>query len=249
MRALLCVAAVSLGCQRAAEAPAVSASPTTGVGPGERGTWQCNGRVYTGVRDIANAPAPTEVWVAPSEISSTRRLAGFTQQEPSGCAQEAIPDPAQWAAVQKALADEASPDGAFEVVATGDGCARLVELRQGGDVQRWEWRRFTTADGWKTRITWDFDAHVRRPTTIDRFSLTVALNRYGEWAKDELHRKRFGDFVYTHYRGEAALYAEQRGATPQRISSDTVTVSCRTDGSNHCDSMEREAHWRFDNPY
>lgn len=244
------------GCHEA-PAPAPPPRPATAkadAAPGERGSWAGTGRRFYGVRDVVDPPPPSEAWREPVlPEGAPKLLEGFSFAAPiTPCpATNDIPDAAQWSAMHASLAAEPAPTGVFEVVALADGCARFVEYRRDGHVLRWELRRFRSG-AWTPRITWDFDPDVTRPTTIDRFSLTVALNRFGEWAKDEVHRKRFTgpqDATYTHYRGEAALYAEQPGAPPRRISSDTATYSCRTDGSNHCDRLEQRAHDFFENPY
>lgn len=254
LRFLAVVGVVLTSCREETRPPALPSE--SGVAPGQKGSWVANGRRYTGVREVENPPPPGEAWVEPKlDAAPPTRLAGFSAAEPGTCADvRAVPDAAQWASMLSALAAEPAPTGVFEVVALADGCARLVEYRAAGTVQRWELRRFGAA-GWEAQITWDFDPGVARPSTIDRFSLTEPLNRFGEWAKGEVHRKRFvanGERVFTHYRGEPAVYAVEPGAPPRRVSSDTPTSSCRLDGSNHCDRPEEQRRWRFDpasNPY
>lgn len=192
---------------------------------------------------------PSEVYVA-AETSRVepRRIEGFTRAEPVACSANAeAPTANQFASLLAALAADPAPDGTLEVVALADGCARLLEVREGGHVRRWELRRFVQS--WTTEITWDFEPGVKRPSTIDRYAFVEPLHRFGEWNGDELHRKRFvrpkGVYDYTHYRGEQALYAQEPGQKPRRIASSATSPRCRADGTNHCDDLEKKRWSRF----
>jgi len=158
-----------------------------------------------------------------------------------------VPTAEQFTMILAALAADPAPDGSVEVIALADGCARLVEVRQGGQVRRWELLRFV--GGSSPAIIWDFEPGLKRPATIDRYAFVEPLHRFGEWAGEELHRKRFvrpnGVYDYTHYRGEQALYAQEPGQKPQRISTNATSPRCRTDGTNHCDDLEKKRWSRF----
>jgi hypothetical protein len=207
------------------------------------------------VRPIDKPPPPSEAWKEP-ELSDAepKRLGGATlEANPAKQCTEPnkIPEEAEYQQALSALAAESATDGVFQVELLANGCARLIEWRKGGEVQRWELRRRVADDEWQRFIQWDFDPGVKRPSTVHRFALTTPLDRFGEWEKDEVHRKRFvfttlpaREETFVHYRGENALFTGT-----QRISSNVPTSSCRRDGSNHCDHLERDAWWRFSNPY
>ena len=219
--------------------------------------WVEGGRRLTGVPEVIDPVPPTEVWAPLADADrAPKRLEAFSQAEPSGCtAPNAIPSPEQFAKLLGALASEPAAVGVFEVVALANGCSRLVEWRAGGEVRRWELRRFWK-DAWVTGVRWDFDPGVKRPSTVDRYGLQSAMHRFGEWAKGEVHQKTFRQLdskqpplQLTHYAGEDALYATGDGAANQRISSNHTTRSCRLDGSNHCDDLEGQAYRWFESPY
>jgi hypothetical protein len=207
-----------------------------------------NGAVVDAGR-LERLDPPVEVYAAVEATGvESRRIKGFTQAEPVGCsASPDVPTVEQFTIVLAALAADPALDGVVEVVLLADGCARLLEFREGGQVRRWELRRFVHV--WTPVITWDFEPGVKRPSTIDRYALVEPLHRFGEWKGDELHRKRFvrpnGVYDYTHYRGEQALYAREPGREPQRISSNGSSPRCRTDGTNHCDDLEKKRWSRF----
>ncbi len=218
-------------------------------------TWTANGRTLTGVPPQNNPAPPSERWAPLAGDRAPTHLDGFGPQTPSGdCANlRAVPTAEQLARVQGALAAAPEADGVFEVVLLADGCARLVEWRTAGDVRRWELRRFWQG-AWKPAVQWDFDPGVKRPSTVDRYGMQEGLHRFGEWAKDEVHRKTFwaldrppASATYTHYRGESALFVE--GNPSQKISANHATKSCRLDGSNHCDALEAQRFRFFDNPH
>lgn len=255
MTRVLCCCLITLGCTRGTSAPPPSAPAVSGVAPGEKGSWEVGQRRLKGVRPVDNPTPPSEAWSEPQLSDAKPRHLGGVSLEgtpPPRCVGKPLPDEAQYQLALSALAAEPAREGAFDVELLPSGCARLIEWRKGGDVQRWELRRLVEGE-WKRTIQWDFDAGVKRPSTVHRFALSVPLDRFGEWEKDEVHRKRYllasREEVFTHYRGEHALFAEQGGA-PQRISSNVPTASCRLDGSNHCDNLEQERWWKFSgNPY
>ncbi|MBK7862496.1 MAG: hypothetical protein IPJ65_28590 [Archangiaceae bacterium] len=162
------------------------------------------------------------------------------------------------AKLKAALAADPRKDGAVEVAALPDGCARLVEHRSAGDVVRWELQR-KVGRAWETAVTWDFDRGVRRPTTIGPFSMFTDLNQQGEWAGDQVHRKRFSRFapdggvtsttLITHFHGQPVIQIETAEGKRTEASNRSERV-CRNDGTGHCDNLQRDQFWYLEGtPY
>ncbi len=234
----------------AAACPARAPAPAAPAEKVEEWTLP-DGRLARGVRDVENPAPPSEKFVpVPWPSSPPALLPGSGSTAPASCPSTAeVPTPAQFTALLDALAAAGADD--VEAVALKNGCARLRQLRASGFVARWQLRRWVSG-GWVAAVDWEFDPGLKRPTTVSRYDLVAPLDRFGEWARDEVHHKRFVTLArgaprvsdFTHYRGEPALY--QRGPPPKRISSDRAPIVCRADGSNHCDSLEWEWHAAFE---